>query len=146
MPWTNSRLFSTSSSPLGNSTQPSTESSETTDEPRIAPLQHRTATAMNQGSGYKMTRSASTRRVDTNVHGCLRFNHQCLSECCIDGQCVDSSQCEPVKAPRGGPPPIPGGGVSHGVKSSIPGWAVLAIIGGIILLSIPINYYYCHKR
>ena len=33
-------------------------------------------------------------------NGCSTSNNQCLSGCCIDKQCVDKSQCAPVKAPR----------------------------------------------
>ena len=32
--------------------------------------------------------------------GCSTSNNQCPSGCCIEKQCVDKSQCAPVKAPR----------------------------------------------
>ncbi len=69
---------------------------------------------------------------------------QCASQCCIDGQCVDSSQCVPVKAARGG---RGGGGrggggrrggigaTGGGASSCLPTYLWVTIVGGKFLLS-----------
>ena len=143
------RLFSTSSSPLGNSTQPSTESLQTTDEPKVTTR----ATATNRESGFKTTGIASTRRVRTNANGCSGFNNQCLSGCCIGGRCVDSSRCKPVKAARGGRGGgrggtrirTGGGGESGGSGGTWPVWA-WGIFGGIMALVIMLYICRCMMK
>ncbi|CAB3996251.1 Hypothetical predicted protein [Paramuricea clavata] len=83
-------------------------------------------------------------RPTNNVHGCSRFNNQCPSGCCIDGQCVDSSHCVPIKAPRGGRGGGRGGGRatykgSGGGGSGdgdMPAWGWAVIFGGIFLLTL----------
>ena len=78
---------------------------------------------------------------------CSKFN-DCPSECCIDGQCVESSRCKPVFVARGGRggggrsrgrSRGRGGGYSGGTSSgsggSLPVWGIILIVFGSILVA-----------
>ena len=139
----NYRPFSTSSYRLANSTPPSTELNfKSTDGPKATTLEN----SNEEENGFKVTRSPSKRRIDLTGNDCLKFD--CPSGCCIDGQCVNNSQCAPAKAPRGGPPPPPpGGGVKIGIKSSFPGWGWYIVFGGMMALPFTwMCYIYCCRE
>ncbi|CAB4040795.1 Hypothetical predicted protein [Paramuricea clavata] len=144
------RLSLRGSSRVHNSTQPtsnkrSTTSFVTTDEPKV-PTEAKTT---NREDRVKVTRNTSPTRLHPS--GCLAV--QCLSECCIDGRCVDSSQCVPVKAARGGRGGggrrgggrrrVGGGGYfgngsgqgGHPVKS----WQISLIVGVSLIMVVPMN-------
>ena len=139
------------------SREPSTVSLEDTNEPKFATEM----TTMTEQDTLKMTGTASTRHDDANPHGCSRFNNQCPSGCCIDGQCVDSFQCEPVKAPRGGKG---GGGRGGGFRSggggggysgngsangggSVEPWVIAVIVvGSILMFFVPLGICICWSR
>jgi hypothetical protein len=107
--------------------------------------------------------SPTLKHVKTNVHGCSRFNNQCVSECCIYGKCaVDTSQCVPVKAARGGRGGRGGGGrISRGGgggvsgsrtgDGSLSGWSIAALVVGVLVvvifnpLLVILFIYCCHK-
>ena len=91
-----------------------------------------------------------TRIFPPTIYSCSRFK-DCSSECCIDGQCVDSYRCKPVFAARGGRGGggggrgsssrggyrgVGGGGHSGSGSGSLnwPLWAVLVLVFGIILI------------
>ena len=138
----NCRPFSTSSYRLANVTQTSTELNfNSTDGPKVTTWEH----SNEEENGLKVTRSPSTRHIDLNANDCSKYNTDCPSGCCIDGQCVNNSRCAPVKAPRGGPPPPPpGGGVKIGIKSSFPAWGIF--VGMFALLFTSTCIYCCCER
>ncbi len=136
-----SRLSSTSSS----------ATLETTDEVNAAIG----IKAINEDRPKETISNSPTKHVETKIDGCSRFNNQCASQCCIDGQCVDSSLCVPVKAARGGRGGggrggggfrTSGGGGGGSGDSNLPAWAWGVIAGGIfLLLLIPclVSYFCC---
>ena len=88
---------------------------------------------------------------------CSRFNNHCASECCIDGNCVDSSRCTPKEAPRrggrgGGRRISRGGGGSYSSSNSggsggggWPTWASGVLAGGVVIIVI-IIFVLCIKH
>ena len=78
----------TSSLPSPQKTSPA--SVETTDVPRIA-------SGLKTEDSYIETEISSPTK-----HICSILQNDCPSECCIGGECVDSSRCKNVFAGRGG--------------------------------------------
>ena len=78
---------------------------------------------------------------------CSRLNNHCVSECCIDGKCVDSFRCTPVEAPRrrggGGGRRVSrgGGGSSSGGGGGWPTWAFVLLAVGVVIIVIIIFIY-----
>ena len=83
---------------MNSSTKSRNRTTPTSSENSTIAVQVKTGTHKD----VKVKDSSSTSKpVKIHVHGCSSFKN-CSTGCCIDGECVASSQCEPVKAARGG--------------------------------------------